>query len=73
MAIAFRVVSKVTRVSNGRNMSSSTVEKKADTAVTFDGMHFPEIIDGKINTEEFLQAARKVVWTVGTYLSVRYF
>lgn len=31
------------------------------------GVQFPEIIDGKINTEEFLRAARDVVRTVGAY------
>lgn len=31
-------------------------------------MQFPEIIDGNINTKEFLQAARNVVQIVRTYL-----
>ena len=31
-------------------------------------LQFPEIIDDKIDTENFLQAARDVVRTVGMYL-----
>jgi hypothetical protein len=48
--------------------TDSSVQGKTGTTTTaFDRMHFPEIIDGKISTEEFLQAAREVVWTVGAY------
>lgn len=46
------------------------IQKKTDTAIKFDiGVQFPEIIDDKINTEEFLQAARDVVRTVGMSIS----
>lgn len=42
------------------------VQKETDSAIKCDNVvQFPEIIDDKINTEEFLQAARDVVQTVG--------
>lgn len=45
------------------------IQKKTDSAIKFDTeVQFPEIIDDKINTEEFLQAARDVVRTVGMCL-----
>ncbi|KAH0954860.1 hypothetical protein HN011_010162 [Eciton burchellii] len=48
--------------------TDSSVQGKTGTTTTaFDRMHFPEIIDGKISTEEFLQAAREVVWTVDKF------
>lgn len=41
------------------------VQKETDSAIKCDNVvQFPEIIDDKINTEEFLQAARDVVQTV---------
>lgn len=49
--------------------SNTAVERNIYTnAKTAYKIHFPEIIDDKINTEEFLQAARDVVWTIGTFL-----
>lgn len=42
------------------------IQEETDTAIKFDNVvQFPEIIDDKINTEEFLQTARDVVRTVG--------
>lgn len=48
--------------------TDSIIQEKTLTAIEFDnGVQFPEIIDDKINTEEFLEAARDVVRTVGKY------
>ncbi|XP_072746961.1 glycolipid transfer protein [Anoplolepis gracilipes] len=48
--------------------TDSIVEKKAHSTIESDnGVQFPEIIDDKINTEEFLQAARDVVRTVDKF------
>jgi len=50
------------------SISDSIVQEKACAATgSDDRVQFPEIIDGKINTEKFLQAARDVVRTVGAY------
>lgn len=47
----------------------SIIQKEACTPIEFDNrVQFPEIIDDKINTEEFLQAARDVVQTVGMFI-----
>jgi len=46
------------------------IQEETDTAIKFDNVvQFPEIIDDKINTEEFLQTARDVVRTVGMSIS----
>lgn len=46
----------------------SIIQKEACTPIEFDNrVQFPEIIDDKINTEEFLQAARDVVQTVDKF------
>lgn len=51
-------------------MSSDSTVREDACAVTGpdDEVQFPEIIDDKINTERFLQAARDVVLIVGAYL-----
>lgn len=43
-------------------MQEVSTEVKSDKKI-----NFPEIIDGKINTEDFLQATRDVVQSVRTY------
>ncbi|XP_019699703.1 glycolipid transfer protein isoform X2 [Harpegnathos saltator] len=43
---------------------SSAMQEISTGAKSDDRIQFPEIIDGKINTEEFLQAARDVVHTI---------
>lgn len=50
--------------------SSDSIVQKNTCAVTGtdNKMQFPEIIDDKIDTEKFLQAARDIVRTVGMYL-----
>lgn len=48
--------------------SDSVVHEKVCTVIKSDNkVQFPEIIDDKINTEEFLQASRDVVHILGTY------
>lgn len=48
--------------------TDSITQEKTRTATESDhGVQFPEIIDDKINTEEFLEAARDVVRTVGIH------
>ncbi|XP_070171854.1 putative protein PLEKHA9 isoform X2 [Polyergus mexicanus] len=42
-------------------------EKTCTTTESDNGVQFPEIIDDKINTEEFLEAARDVVRTVDKF------
>ncbi|EZA54133.1 hypothetical protein DMN91_001112 [Ooceraea biroi] len=48
-------------------MSSGDTNVEEKTTMSLDRLHFPEIIDGKINTEEFLRAAREVVRTVDKF------
>lgn len=51
--------------------TDSIIQREIDSAIKSDNVvQFPEIIDNKINTEEFLQAARDVVRTVGMCLSL---
>lgn len=45
----------------------STVQEVSAKVESGNRVQFPEIIDGKINTEEFLQASRDVVQTVCMY------
>ncbi|KAM0736145.1 Glycolipid transfer protein [Formica fusca] len=48
--------------------TDSITQEKTRTATESDhGVQFPEIIDDKINTEEFLEAARDVVRTVDKF------
>lgn len=51
-------------------MSSPAQERVCATTKSDDKVLFPEIIDGKINTEQFLLAARDVVRTIGAYSSL---
>jgi len=49
--------------------SDSIVQKNTCAIIETDNkLQFPEIIDDKIDTDNFLQAARDVVRTVGMYL-----
>lgn len=47
--------------------TDSIIQEKTTAIESDNGVQFPEIIDDKINTEEFLEAARDVVRTVGIY------